>query len=257
MLTGSLLSGAGSILGGIFGGGAAKQQAQALAQAQQFLKGEEAKGTANFDPFLHAGTNSTYTLGSLLGTPGKGLLAPWTGKFTAPTAAQAEATPGYQFQLKAGEDAMTNSAAGRGSLLTGRTLADLNTFAQGTASENYQNVFNNALTQYNSSYNSFLNNQNNTYQRLMGLSGEGLQAAGGDANLISGIGGDVASLMGAQGAAQAGGTLAMGQGIGGFLSDLGGGFTMRGLNGSQGGSSPNFNPSTSGIYNPTTGTYNP
>jgi hypothetical protein len=52
-----------------------------------------------------------------------------------------------------------------------------------------------------------LNNQNNTYSRLMGMSGEGLQAAGGAGNLISNVGGDIASLYGQKGAAQAAGTI--------------------------------------------------
>ena len=137
----------------------------------------------------------------------------------------------------------------RGSLLTGRTLADLNNYAQGVASTNYQNVFNNALTQYQTAYNSFLNNQNNTYSRLMGLSGEGLSAAGGAGQLISGIGGDIASLTGQEGAAAAGGTMALGQGLGQGLSTLGQGFMLRGLNGGANsnmipagsGSAPNFN----------------
>src|SRR5215469_5780864 len=164
-----------------------------------------------------------------MSTNGQGLLAPWTQQFTAPTAAQAEQTPGYQFQLQQGLNAMQNSAAGQGGLLSGRTLANLNNYAQGTASTNYQNVFNNALTQYQSAYNTFLNNQNNQYSRLMGLSGEGLQAAGGEGQLIQGMGGDIASLMGQQGAAQAGGTMALGQGIGGALNSIGQSFTLNSL----------------------------
>lgn len=207
----AIIGGAGSLFGGLFGGmasgEASGQYVKALQQAQQSLQGSEDRGLQNFQPYLSTGSTAAKSLGSLLGTPGQGLLTPWTGKFTAPTAAQAEATPGYQFQLQQGENAMQNSAAAGGGLLSGRTLASLNNYAQGTASENYQNVFNNALTQYQSGYNTFLNNQNNTYSRLMGASGQGLQAAGGAGSLISGIGGDIASLYGAQGAARAGGTL--------------------------------------------------
>ena len=201
----------GSIFGGLFGSNAsntaADQYIKALQQAQQFLQGQEQQGLQNYSPYLDAGKGATTTLSSLLGTPGQGLLTPWTQQFTAPTAAEAEQTPGYQFQLKAGEDAIQNSAAGKGSLLTGRTLGDLNNFAQGTAASNYQNVFNNAFTQYQSAYKTFLDNQNNTYARLMGLSNEGLTAAGGAGNLITGVGGDIASLMGQQGAARAAGTI--------------------------------------------------
>ena len=208
---GSLLGGIGSVFGGLFGGNSASKASQAyikaLQQAQQYLGGELNQGLSNYSPYLSAGSKATGMLSDLLGTPGQGLLTPWTQQFTAPTAAQAEQTPGYQFQLNQGLNALQNSAAGRGGLLSGRTLADMNNYAQGTASTNYQNVFNNALTQYQSAYNTFLNNQNNEYSRLMGLSGEGLNAAGGAGNLISGIGGDIASLYGQQGAARAQGIM--------------------------------------------------
>jgi len=245
MLTGSLISAGGSLLGGLFGNSASKDYVKALKQAQDYLKGQEQEGIQNYSPFLNAGTNAVNTLGDLMSSPGAGLLKNWTGQFTAPTAAEAEATPGYQFQLKAGMDALQNSAAGKGNLLSGRTMADLNNYAQGVASTNYQNVFNNAFTQYQSAYNSFLNNQNNTFSRLMGLSGMGMNAAQGDAGLISNIGGDIASLMGQQGAASAQGKMALGNGISGLLSNIGGGFTMNGLM-----NSPSFSGSTSLFADP-------
>jgi hypothetical protein len=164
----------------------------------------------------------------MLGTPGKGLLTPWDQQFTAPTAAQAEQTPGYQFQLNQGLNAVQNSAAGRGGLLSGGTLAGLNNYAQGVASTNYQNTFNNALTQYQSAYQTFLNNQNNTYSRLMGLSGQGLLAAGGAGNLISGVGGDIASLYGQQGAAGAAGTIGQANAYSSILPNIFG--TLSGSN---------------------------
>jgi hypothetical protein len=215
---------AGSLFGGLFGGSASgkasQQYIQALKQSEDFLKGQEQQGLQNYSPYLEAGKGAATSLSSLLGAPGQGLLTPWTQKFTAPTAAEAEQTPGYQFQLQQGLGALQNSAAGRGGLLSGRTLADLNNYAQGTASSNYQNVFNNALTQYQSAYQSFLNNQNNQYSRLMGVSGQGLQAAGGAGGLISGIGGDIASLMGQQGAAAAQGTIGRANAYGSILPGI-------------------------------------
>lgn len=202
---------AGSLFGGLFGANASSQASQqyiqGLQKAQGSLTDTENKGLSNFKPYLNAGSNATGMLSDMLGTPGQGLLTPWTNTFQAPTAEQASQTPGYQFQLKAGEDALQNSAAASGGLLSGGTLAGLNNYAQGIASSNYQNTFNNALTQYQSAYNTFQNNQNNTYSRLSGLSNQGLSASNSAGNLISGIGGDIASLYGAQGAAQAQGTI--------------------------------------------------
>lgn len=237
---GAGLSGIGSLFGGLFGSNASQQASQqyikALQQAQQYLQGQEKQGLQNYAPYLSTGSTASKTLGDLTGTPGQGLLTPWTQQFTAPTAAQAQQTPGYQFQLQAGLDAMQNSAAGKGSLLSGRTLGDLNNYAQGVASTNYQNTFNNAFTQYNSAYQTFLNNQNNQYQRLLGLSGQGLQAAGGAGNLISGIGGDIASLYGQEGAAKAAGTIGSANALGGILPGLANSaLTLGALNGGQGG----------------------
>ena len=218
------ISGLGSLFGGLFGGNASaqasKQYQQAIQQAEQWLQGQEQQGVGNFQPFLSAGQGATGMLSQLLGTPGAGLLTPWTQQFTAPTAAEAEQTPGYQFQLQQGESALQNSAAAQGGLLSGGTLAGMNQFAQGLASSNYQQTFNNALTQYQSAYNTFQQNQNNQYQRLMGLSGQGLQAAGGAGNLISGIGGDIGSLMGQRGAVQAAGTIGSANSILGSLPGL-------------------------------------
>lgn len=217
---------AGSLFGGLFGANASsqasKQYIAQLQKAQGYLQGLIPQATAPYAPWLSAGSQATNELSGLLSTPGEGLLTPWTQTFQAPTAAQAEQTPGYQFQLQQGENALQNSAAGKGSLLTGRTLADVNNYAQGVASTNYQNTFNNALTQYQSAYNTFLNNQNNTYSRLLGLSGEGLGAAQGTSGAIQGIGGDIASLYGQQGAAQAQGTIGSANSLSGIFPGISG-----------------------------------
>lgn len=238
-----------SLLGGLFGSNAAQKAAEeqiaAEKQAESFLQDQEKTGLQNYSPYLTAGGTATTTLGSLLGTPGQGLLTPWTQQFKAPTAAEAEQTPGYQFQLQQGLNATQNSAAGRGGLLSGRTLADLNNYAQGTAATNYQNTFNNANTEYQSAYNSFLNNQNSQYSRLMGLSGEGLTAAQGAGGLIQGVGGDIASLMGAQGAAKAAGTIGSANAWSGAMSGVGnslmGAMSLGSLNGNSG-PMTGFNP---------------
>jgi hypothetical protein len=225
LLTVGAIGAGTSLLGGLFGSSAASNAAKEQEQAEQkginFLGQEQQQGMANYSPYLSAGSTASGTLSSLLGTPGSGLLTPWSQQFTAPTAAQAAQTPGYQFQLQQGLNAAQNSAAGQGSLLSGRTLADLNNYAQGTASTNYQNTFNNALTQYNSAYNTFQNNQNNEYSRLMGVSGQGLTAAQGAGGLLSNLGGDTASLMAGQGAAAAAGTIGSANAWSGALSGVG------------------------------------
>ena len=251
------ISAAGSLFGGLFGASssqkAAQEYEQALQQGENYLEGQEKQGLANYSPFLTGGQNAQGALSSLLGTPGQGLLTPWTQQFTAPTAAQAAATPGYQFQLQQGLNAAQNSAAGQGSLLSGRTLAGLNNYAQGQASTNYQNVFNNALTQYGTSYQSFLNNQQNAYNMLLGESNQGLQAAGGESQLMQGMGGDIASLMGQKGAAAAAGTIGAANAYGSILPGIGSSLTNYGLlsmlngSGSMGGAN-NWSTSANNPY---------
>lgn len=156
------------------------------------------------------------------------LLAPWTqtfnyqnwkppvqytpiAPFQAPTGVTEQNDPGYQFRLQQGQQALERSAAAKGTLLTGGTLRDVQDYAQGLASNEYQNVYNRALTgwqtnyqqnlgdyqtQYNSSlndwttnynkalqgyqtaYNVFEQNQAKQFNRIADLMGAGQTAAG-------------------------------------------------------------------------------
>jgi len=239
---GSLIGGIGSLFGGLLGSSAseeaAQQYEQALQQGMNFLQNEQQTGIAGTAPFLAGGQQGATTLAGLMSTPGAGLLTPWTQQFTPLSGAQVQQTPGYQFQLQQGENAIQNSAAGQGSLLTGRTLGALNNFAQGTANQAYQQYgVEDPLLQYQSAYQSFLNNQQNTYNMLSGLSNQGLQAAGMQNNLLTGLGGDIASMMGQKGAAAAGGTIgsanAWSNAIGGLSNNFGSMGMLQGLMGMQ------------------------
>jgi hypothetical protein len=99
------------------------------------------------------------------------------GQFTAPTAAQAEQYPGEQFMMQQGNQAIQQSAAASGGLLTGGTAKALDQYSQGLASTDYQNVYNNTLGSYDTNYNAFENNQANSYNRLASLAGLGQTTA--------------------------------------------------------------------------------
>jgi hypothetical protein len=178
---GSAIGGIGSIIAGNTQANAADNAAQLQAQEAQNALGfqEQEFGTqqANEAPFLQAGQGAVQQLSGLM-QPGGSLSQPWTGQFQAPTAQQAAATPGYQFQLQQGTQALQNSAAGQGALNTGATGAALEQYGQGLASTDYQQDYNNALTQYQTAYNTFQNNQANQYNRLAGLAGIGQVTAG-------------------------------------------------------------------------------
>jgi hypothetical protein len=156
---------------------AAQLQAQEAQNALTFQEQEFNTQEANQAPFLKAGQTAVGDLSSLL-APGGALSQGWTGQFTAPTAAQAAATPGYQFTLQQGQNAIQNSAAAQGNLLSGGTEAALDQYSQGLASTNYQQAFNNALTQYGTAYNTFENNQANQFNRLASVAGLGQVTAG-------------------------------------------------------------------------------
>lgn len=119
--------------------------------------------------------------GAYGGTPGMGfgsLMQPWTQQFNAPTNVTEQNDPGFQFRLQQGQQALERSAAAKGNLLTGNTARDVNSYAQDYASNEYGNVYNRALGQYQQAYNIFNNNQANQFNRLASLSGLGQTTAG-------------------------------------------------------------------------------
>jgi hypothetical protein len=73
-------------------------------------------------------------------------------QFGVPTLQDAQNEPGYQFRLQAGQSALDNSAAAKGTLRTGGSLKDLVEYGQNFGAQEYQNVFNRALQGYNTNY---------------------------------------------------------------------------------------------------------
>lgn len=82
------------------------------------------------------GQTPTAFVGSRQATPGVYAHENYTG----PTAADLAADPGYQFRLKAGQEALENSAASRGMLRGGNTAKALIDYGQGAASQEYAAV---------------------------------------------------------------------------------------------------------------------
>jgi hypothetical protein len=105
------------------------------------------------------------------------LMTPYSGSFTAPTGLTEQNDPGYQARLQLGTQALQQSAAARGNVVTGGTANDLNQYAQNFATNDYQNVYNNALNTYNTNYNQYQQQQAKQYNQLAALSGAGQQTA--------------------------------------------------------------------------------
>ncbi len=183
LLTTSLIGGASSILGGLFGKSAAEkaaeaQQAAAL-KAQSVADQNKQQGldvlganttssndalnnlsgnlTQMFKPYQDTGAISTTGLNSALQNP---------FQFNI------QDDPGYQFRLNQGMKAVQQSAAASGALNSGGAVKALTQYGQGFASNEYQNAFNRHQTQL---------------QNLFQGAGLGLQATGQDAGLQSGV----------------------------------------------------------------------
>lgn len=159
---------------------AADLQKQEADAALAFQKQQWQTSQANMAPWLSAGRSGLTNLQALLGIGGNTNASGYGSLlegFQAPTLEQAKNEPGYQFTAQQGEEALQNSAAARGNLVSGNTLEALQKYGQNLAETNYNNV-------YNRAFNTFETNQTNTFNRLAALSGIGQTAA----NTLTGAG---------------------------------------------------------------------
>src|SRR5574337_138232 len=110
--------------------GAAKDAANASNQATQQSIAEQKRefdiNQANQAPWLNAGKGALSQMQALN-----------SGDFSS-----FKQSPDYQFSLNQGLLGLDNSAAARGSLYSGGHSADMLNFAQGLASQNYNNYYN-------------------------------------------------------------------------------------------------------------------
>lgn len=202
-----ILGAAGSLgAAAISAGGASDAAAQQTAAGQQAVALQQ--------PYLNAGQGAIGQLSTLTG-PGGALMQPYGQTFTAPTDVTEQNDPGFQFRLQQGQQALERSAAAKGGLLSGGTVKAEQRYAQDYASNEYQNVYNRALTEYQQAYNIFQNDQANQYARLLGVAGLGQSSAVNAGNALVGIGN-------AQGAASVGGANAWAGGLQGALGSIAG-----------------------------------
>ena len=137
---------------------AAALQANEAQQSLDFQKQQYNTEQQQLAPWLQAGTQA---LGELNG----GQLP----AFQAPTGATEQNDPGYQFRLQQGKAALDNSAAAKGGVLGGNEATALEQYGQNYASNEYSNVYNRAMNNYNT-------NVLGPYNRLSALANVGQQA---------------------------------------------------------------------------------
>jgi hypothetical protein len=135
---GSIVAGIASIAGGLIGGNSAKKASKYQANAANAATAEQGR---QFDtiqqqqsPFRDAGVKALNQLMQLYGMGEGGTGQPDYSAF--------QNSPDYQFALQQGGQAVDRSAAARGNLNSGNTLAAQQQFGQGLASQqlgNYRN----------------------------------------------------------------------------------------------------------------------
>lgn len=84
--------------------------------------------------------------------------------FTAPQGQDVLNDPGFQFRMDQGRKALEASAAGKGILRSGGTLKDLMSYGQNFASQEYGNVFDRALREYDTNRHNAFDTWNSGYQ---------------------------------------------------------------------------------------------
>lgn len=157
-----------AVVGGVMANKASKTQASATSKASDTqLQAQRETNEMQWKmyeqnrkdqaPWLKAGETALGQLSTGLKTGGE-----FNRNFTAK---DFQSDPGYAFRQSEGQKAIDNSAAARGSSLSGATLKALTRYGQDTASAEYQN-----------SYNRWNNDVSNRFNRISGVAGTGQQA---------------------------------------------------------------------------------
>lgn len=205
LLTLGILGVAGAVGGAAISanatGNAVDEQTAQQNKALEFQQQEYSDQKANQAPFVSAGQSS---VGQLMAGLSNGTFGPGSiPGFVAPTLQQAQQTPGYQFTQQQGEEGIERGAAAAGGAFTGGTLKSLAGFDSGLADTTYQQIFNNAL----SGYQTQLASQNQGFNQLASVAGLGENAAANAGNTGAQAASTIGSTLTNLGATQAAGTI--------------------------------------------------
>lgn len=177
----------GDVANGIIGSNAAKEAANAGVQGAEQAQGLEktnqtaalgaqtaalASTTAAEQPYQALGSTAANNLSNLVSTG-----------FTSPTLAQAEQTPGYQFQLQQGTKAIDENAAANGTLMSGNTGTALEQYGQNLGQSAYQQTYQDALNTYQTNVNALQGATNTGLSSTGQLAGANQASASNTANV--------------------------------------------------------------------------
>jgi hypothetical protein len=232
IVIGGSIAAVGAIGGAAISSSASKSAANTQAQAAEdaaHLQNDQYNNTqANLKPYMDLGQSYINPLKDALSNP---ML---TQRFNAPTAAEAQATPGYQFTQTQGLKAVQNSAAARGLGVSGAAMKGAASYATGLADSTYNDVFNRALQTFNTNYSSAANNVN----RLQSIVGNGQNAAATNGSLGAAAIGNIGNTLMSGANASAAGTVGSGNAISNGLSSIGNNALIYGLTQNNAGGVP-------------------
>ncbi len=227
---GAALIGGGLALGGAVisanaSKSAANTQANAATTTAEMQQQQQAQVRSDLQPYRDLGTSNIPGLTAAAANP----LLTGTfnyGDFTAPTAADAAATPGYQFTLNQGLKAVQNSASASGLGASGAALKGAASYASGLADSTYGDTYNRALSTYGTNRNNALSNYTTNYgtasdnvNRLLGLVAVGGNAAAQTGQLGTQSTNSIAGTLQSGAAASAAGTVGSANAITGGVNN--------------------------------------
>lgn len=177
----------GSILGGVIASGGANTASGILGQGIAGDQNQQRANQTTLGPYQISGINAQskldqlYGFGALLpdqagGPGGWNVTGDPTGSYQKNALADFQTTPGYQFRLQQGINALDNSAASRGMVLSGAQARGISDYGQNTASQEYGNYIN----------------------ELNGMAGNGLNASNSLAGVNSGLQQNISGLYSGQ-----------------------------------------------------------
>lgn len=175
----------GAIIAGSEAQSGANSAANAALSEQQTQIAQEAPYTALGQAAIPALEN-----GLGIGTPG----SPGFGSLvTPPSFADYKESPGYQFQLNQGMDAITNSAAATGGVRGGNTLKALQAYGTGLANQDYQQFVNNTLAEQQQKYGMLANTVNTGANAAANVGSGAIQTGANLGNIYTSAGNTAAS----------------------------------------------------------------
>lgn len=225
---------AGSIGGALIGGNAAESaastQANAANKAAKLQEQQFNTTTQNLAPFLQGGQNTLATLLAQLGIGKNGTLTPGAPLTTPFSAATYQQSPGYQFQLNQGVNAVQNAASATGGINSGNTLKALTQYGQGLANQDYYQA-----------QSVYQGQQNQLFNYLQTIAGSGQNAGAQLGALGSNAASNAGNYITQAGNASAAGTIGAANALTGGINGVSQNALLAALLSNSSTSQPNFN----------------